>query len=100
MREPLPIACRTSAAYADATRRGGDPVALARADWEGGYRMPGEAAEPEHVLVLAGTRSFDELRAPAARADERWDSTEPTRFGRFAQRLWADLLDVEELSHR
>ena len=99
LREPLPIACKTSAVYADAERRGLDKVAVARDAWEGGFQYAGESGDPEHVLVLGAGRPFADVGAAAARPDERWHTTEPTRFGRYALRLWSDLLDVEELSH-
>ena len=96
MREPLPLYCETSAAYAGA---GGNPSKC----WEGGYDRDGESAEPEHRLVLGGTPSFEELVALAPRSDEAgegWDASEEARVGRLARRLWAGLLAVEEMSER
>jgi exodeoxyribonuclease V gamma subunit len=86
MREPAPLYCLTSAAYA----AGAD----ARAAWESA-RFPGEDAEPDHELVLGGRRTFAELTAAPARPDERWDMDETRRFGRWARRLWDPLLDHE-----
>jgi exodeoxyribonuclease V gamma subunit len=86
MREPPPLYCLTSAAYA----AGGDP----RRVWESA-RFPGEDADPEHELVLAGRRTFEELMAAPARTDERWDMDEPRRFGRWARRLWDPVLEHE-----
>jgi exodeoxyribonuclease V gamma subunit len=103
MREPPPLACLTSAAYAAAARDGRDPEAAARSEWESGFRFPREDAEPEHVLVLGGVRPFADLLAEPARADERgswWDPGEPRRFGRWARRLWDGLLAVEEVVER
>jgi exodeoxyribonuclease V gamma subunit len=97
MREPPPLATRTSAAYAAIARDGGDPVPAARSEWEGRFNRPGEREEPEHVLVW-GTRSFDEVLNERARQDEYapgWDADEPRRFGRWARRLWDDLLRHE-----
>ena len=91
MREPLPLPCATAAAYARAGLR------AARSEWESGFSRPGEDAEPEHQLVFGGVQSFDWLRGEPPAADERWDPTEPSRFGRYAARLWAHLLDVEEV---
>jgi exodeoxyribonuclease V gamma subunit len=85
MREPPPLYCLTSAAYA----AGGDP----RKAWESG-KFPGEQAEPEHLLVF-GTRSYDELVAEGARTDEPWDMDETRRFGRWARRLWDPVLRHE-----
>jgi len=45
--------------------------------------------------------SFDELIEYSPRADEggeRWDSSECSRLGRLARRLWAGLLAVEEVA--
>jgi exodeoxyribonuclease V gamma subunit len=97
MREPLPLYCRTSAAYAS----GGDRAA--RAEWTSEWNYTKEDAEREHVLVLGGVRSFDELLEAAPRSDENgdgWDGSEPYRFGRCARRLWDGLLAVEEISVR
>jgi exodeoxyribonuclease V gamma subunit len=85
MREPPPLYCLTSAAYA----AGGDP----RKAWESG-KFPGEQAEPEHQLVF-GTRTYDELLAEGARTDEPWDMDETRRFGRWARRLWDPVLGHE-----
>jgi exodeoxyribonuclease V gamma subunit len=85
MREPPPLYCLTSAAYA----AGADP----RRVWESG-KFPGEQAEPEHQLVW-GIRAYDELVAEGARADEPWDMEETRRFGRWARRLWDPLLGHE-----
>jgi exodeoxyribonuclease V gamma subunit len=100
MREPPPLACASSAAYAAAARAGGDPVSAGRSAWESAYGFPREDAEPEHQLVLGGVRTFAELLAAPGRADERgpwWDPGEPRRFGRWATRLWGGLLQCEEL---
>jgi exodeoxyribonuclease V gamma subunit len=86
MREPAPLYCLTSAAYA----AGAD----ARAVWESA-RFPGEDAEPDHELVLGGRRTFAELTAAPARVDERWDMDETRRFGRWARRLWDPVLEHE-----
>ena len=103
MREPAPLGCLTSAAYAAAARAGGDPVAAAREAWESAHMRDGEAGEPEHVLVLGGVVPFDDLLAARARADEHgpwWDESEPRRFGRWARRLWDGLLGHERLELR
>jgi exodeoxyribonuclease V gamma subunit len=100
LREPPPLACLASAAYAAAARAGRDAVAAGQREWQSAYAFPREDAEPEHVLAFDGVRSFAELLEAPARADERgafWDATEPRRFGRWARRLWDGLLDAEEL---
>ncbi len=99
MREPLPIARQSSAAYAWAARTGGDPVQAARKQWTSEWNWDREDKDPEHRLVLGGICPFDVLLAQAPFADEDgWGAGEPTRFGRYARRLWDPLLEREELS--
>jgi len=86
MREPAPLYCLTSAAYA----AGENP----RTVWESA-RFPGEDADPEHELVLGGRVPFSAITAGAARTDERWDMDETRRFGRWARRLWDPVLEHE-----
>jgi exodeoxyribonuclease V gamma subunit len=88
MREPLPLYCRTSAAFA----AGGN----ARGEWESD-RFPKEDRDAEHELVLGSGRSYAALLEAAPREDERWDPVERTRFGQYALRLWSGLLAVEVL---
>jgi exodeoxyribonuclease V gamma subunit len=92
LREPLPIACAASAAYA---RQGEDP---ARKAWESDWNFPKEDVEPEHQLAFGGILGFDELLALPARAGEDFQPEEPTRFGRLSRQLWGGLLSVEELA--
>ena len=103
MREPLPIACLTSAAYAAAREAGDDAEKAARAQWESGWAFPREDAEPDHQLVFGGVLSLDELIAAPPAAGEAgvgWDDAETSRFGRLSRRLWAGLLVGEELGDR
>ena len=100
MREPAPLACLTSAAYAEAARAGASPLRPATAAWESSYDFDREDREPEHVLVRGGVLAFHEVLAEPARADEPWDMDEPRRFGRWARRLWDGLLEHERLEHR
>jgi hypothetical protein len=54
-------------------------------------------------MVLGGVLQFAEILelAPAAGEDgEGWPPGESSRFGRYARRLWAGLLEREELSSR
>ena len=98
MREPVPLAAKSSAAYARARAFGGDAEQAARNAWESGWR-DGEDAEPDHVVALGGRRPFGDLVGEPPRDDEAgpgWDGSERSRFGRYAMRLWAPLLAVEE----
>ncbi len=100
MREALPIACMSSAAYAQAVVRGTKPEAAARSAWESTWNIDREDREPDHLLVLGGRRTLEELLAEAPRADESgdgWEAAETTRFGRYARRVWDDLLACEEV---
>ena len=99
MREPLPLACRTSAAYARAATRGNDPVEAARAQWTSRFKFDGEDRQPEHKLAFGGEAPFDDLLVAAPRDDEHgdgWEHAEATRFGRLARRLWAGPVAREE----
>jgi exodeoxyribonuclease V gamma subunit len=103
MREPPPLFCLTSAAYARAARDERDPVAAARAEWLSEWNRDREDREAEHTLVLGGVAAFEDLLAEPARDDERgpgWDTSEPSRFGRTARRLWDGLLDHEQVDDR
>ncbi len=103
MREPPPLSCLSSAAYAAAAADGGNAEAAGRGEWESAYNFDKEDRAPEHRLVLGGVLPFADLLAAAPRDDERgdgWDETDPSRFGRWARRLWAGLLEVEEVRDR
>jgi exodeoxyribonuclease V gamma subunit len=103
LREPLPLACLASAAYARAARDGRDGARAARAKWASGFRPDGEDEQREHRLVFGGALPFDALLAEPPRDDEAgagWDASEPTRFGRYARRLWEPLLADEDVSDR
>jgi exodeoxyribonuclease V gamma subunit len=97
MREPLPLYCATSAAYAEAAKGGRNPVVAGRDAWESGYTYDKEDKEPEHLLVLGGVRSFDQLFEAADDGKNGGPVDEGSRFGRLARRLWDDLLSCEEL---
>ncbi len=101
MREPLPIACLSSAAYAQAAHRGASATRAAGSAWESTWNFDREDREPDHLLVLGGERTTTELLAEPPRADEQtWNPTETTRFGAYARRIWDDLLAHEELTDR
>ena len=103
MREPLPLYCKTSAAYAAAVAAGKDGRAAAEKEWTSDWNFPKEDAEPEHRLVLGGTRTVAELFEEPPRDDEQgegWALDEPSRAGRYARRLWDGLRAREELIDR
>ena len=60
-REPLPIACKSSAAYAEALHNGSDPVKAATGEWDGPWNFAGEGEDLEHALAFGGVLPFDEL---------------------------------------
>jgi exodeoxyribonuclease V gamma subunit len=103
MREPLPLYCSTSAAWATASLAG-QPVEVARARWASTFEdFLGEDSDPEHVLALGSTTSWETLVGFEPAPDEAgpgWDNNESTRLGRFALRLWAPVLGHEDSRER
>jgi exodeoxyribonuclease V gamma subunit len=100
--EPLPLYCKTTAAWAEASYRNKPARKAAAGEWTSAYQFPREDADPEHLLVLGGEVGFDPMVTLAGdpREDEAgagWELSESTRFGRLARRLWDGLLDHEEL---
>jgi exodeoxyribonuclease V gamma subunit len=96
LREPLPLFCDTSHAFA-AARWAGDPDADLAAErcWKSEFNWPKEDREPEHVRVLDGTRTFEEILAIEPTSDEQgdgWAAGEPSRFALLAVRLWDPIL--------
>ena len=77
MCEPLPLACKTSAAYAE----GGN----AATEWESDWRFTREDQELEHQLVFGGVLTFEELLAR-------------TGFDRRARQLWDGPLGWEQVT--
>jgi exodeoxyribonuclease V gamma subunit len=102
-REPLPLYCKTSAAYAAAVAAGKDGRAAADEVWTPGWKVPGEADDPAHRIVFGGTRPVAELFEELPRDGETgdgWADDEPSRAGRYARRLWDGLRAHEELIDR
>ena len=103
MREPLPLACAASAAYAAAQKAGKDAENAARRAWETTYDFDKEDKDEEHLLVWGGQRPFDAfLEEPPGveESGEGWDEDEDSRFGRYAVRLWSGLLTHEVIEDR
>ncbi len=99
LREPLPMAVKSSAAYAETRLAGDDPVYAARKaeqKWATA-NFPGEDANAAHVQVWGSGVPLSRLLLAAPGPDERW-AGEPTRFGELALRLWAPLLDHEQVA--
>ena len=101
MREPLPLYCATSAAYAEAATAGSDAIGAAGKAWTSEFRFDKEDKELEHQFVLAGVRTFAQLLEDPPRRDESgpgWDVSETTRLGAYARRMWDGLLASEEFT--
>ena len=103
MREPLPMFCLTSAAFAEAARRGQDGHAAAVKAWETEWNFDKEDREPEHQMAFGGVLTLSEVLdiAPGdGEAGEGWLEAEDSRFGRLARRLWEGVLAREEVRAR
>ena len=102
MREPLPMALRSSATYADSRQRGCKPdAALSKADKHWSQSSFGEAAEPEHRLVWGPGTALAVLAAAPPADDEQgmaWPD-EPSRFAVLALRLWESVLAAERIEN-
>jgi exodeoxyribonuclease V gamma subunit len=100
---PAPLVCATSAAYAQAVHRGFQPMRPASSAWTSTYNFDREDKDPEHRLLYGRVHPFENLVRTAPRADEQgdgWDAQQPSRFGRWALRLWTPLLDAETVVDR
>ena len=91
MREPLPLFCESSAAYAAASDKGDDGYAAAAKKFDDGFKFEGEISDEEQRGAFADVGSLEDIRVMEPRADESgagWATGEATRFGRLAHRLW------------
>jgi exodeoxyribonuclease V gamma subunit len=99
MREPLPIFCKSSAAYAQAVTDQVDAEAAAGGEWTTEWNFDKEDKELEHQLAFGGVLTLaqllDEPPAPGEHG-AGWDPSENSRFGRLACRMWDGLLEFEE----
>jgi exodeoxyribonuclease V gamma subunit len=109
MREPLPLYCNTSAAYAAARAAGADDaVVAARAQWETKNRdVTMEDNDRHHLYVFGEPLSFNELMTRSGAPDDDepcpvldFDQPERTRFGLYARLLWDELLRHERLTYQ
>jgi exodeoxyribonuclease V gamma subunit len=106
MREPLPLYCKTSAAYAAARENGADDADdVAKKWWDTSQRArPNEDGDAEHLFVLGDALSFKDMVARSGRPDEDecdgLTPTETSRFGLYARLLWGGLLEHETLRSR
>ncbi|MCA1841886.1 MAG: exodeoxyribonuclease V subunit gamma [Actinobacteria bacterium] len=97
--EPLPLYCKTSEAWAANPPAQREKTCSGLWEPQNDFGM-GENREPEHQLVLGGVVPFAELlEAPPGPGESGagWAAGEDSRFGRYALRLWRDVLAVEEV---
>lgn len=102
LRAPLPVPCRTAAAYA-ALRASDKRVFSARTGaataWVDGTTFPGEQSDAAHVLLFAGVASFERLCEERAKPTDYYNGwpgdEEGDRFGVLARRFWEPLLRHE-----
>jgi exodeoxyribonuclease V gamma subunit len=99
--EPLPLAPRTSCAYAEQRAKGSPPKAAeakAAVEWRkqlADGREFGDFDDPEHLRVWGSSRLPDLLEEPT-RPDEPYGD-EPHRFGQLARQVFDDLLGCEAM---
>jgi exodeoxyribonuclease V gamma subunit len=101
LREPLPIYCKASAAYAEARAAGRDAERAAAAEWDSQWGHDKENKDPEHALALGGELTLADVLAEPPRPDEcgeGWAAGESSRFGHYAIRLWGGLLACESVT--
>ena len=97
MREPLPMPAKTASAYA-ASRLSGLSVeqALESAAREWRNNFGGDQDDKHHRYAWGDALPLTELLTAPPLAEENWRG-EPSRFGELACRLWAPLLNAEQL---
>jgi exodeoxyribonuclease V gamma subunit len=96
---PLPLAPKTSCAYAEHRAKGSPPagaVARAAGEWRkqlADGREFGDFDDPEHLRVWGSSQLRDLLDEPAVAGEAHDD--EPHRFGQLARQVWVPLLAHE-----
>jgi len=99
--EPLPLAPRSSCAYAEHRAKGSPPKAAevkAADEWRkrlGDGREFGDFDDSEHLRVWGSSWLPDLLRVPAHPHEPYGD--EPHRFGQLARQVFGDLLACEAM---
>jgi exodeoxyribonuclease V gamma subunit len=76
-------------------------VAAAKKAWMSGFKFDGEDVDPDHQRAFGVGCTLAHLLDTVPHADEQgagWDGAEPSRFGRYARRLWEGLLQAEKVS--
>jgi exodeoxyribonuclease V gamma subunit len=99
LREPLPLARKTSAAYAEVRHSGysvTEAIGKARRAWTTWDTIPGEQEEGAHAQVWGSLAPLEVLLAAEPCTDVHW-AGEPTRFGELALRLWNPHLADERI---
>ncbi len=89
-REPIPLPPKTSYAWAEARRSGGDPFYAANFHWRSNDNFPGEDRQPAHARVWKPGAPLSDLLEPV-RPGEGYPG-ENTRLGAYAARLWLPML--------
>jgi exodeoxyribonuclease V gamma subunit len=106
MAQPLPLYCKTSAAYAAArVARADDADVAARQKWESGFDIDLEDKDRANQLALGGLLSYNDMVSCSGPLGEdagaqTFDPFERTRFGYFARLLWDGLLEHERVVNR
>ncbi|RBY94458.1 exodeoxyribonuclease V subunit gamma [Blastococcus sp. TBT05-19] len=98
MCEPLPLAVKTSWAYAGSRLGGNSPeqaLDAARKEWN--REAGGEREDRSHQHVWGNRPAFEGLLAALPGDGEQWTG-ETTRFGALACRLWAPVRNAEQHS--
>jgi exodeoxyribonuclease V gamma subunit len=104
MCEPLPLYCKTSAAYAADRAQGRDPdeaALAAKKEWESRPDWDYENRAKEHLFVFGEELPFPDMvrrsGTPGAGEGSLLDPPEPHRFGLYARVLWDAPLEHERL---
>jgi exodeoxyribonuclease V gamma subunit len=98
MCEPLPLAAKTSWAYAGERLDGRPPeraLDAARKEWN--RESGGEREDRSHQYVWGDKPAFEQLVAAVPGDGEQW-AGEATRFGALACRLWTPIRAAEQFS--